>query len=263
MIALYIFIPHSHWLASIMIQLCIIYCINSSLNLKCSFIIVLLCLLFIATNYWHAVIADVAYRFKGTEVEFAIAQEQDFSNDLRALGLADWGEDVSIGLFGPGPKKYRMTEELTRESLTEFVEDYLSDDLTPYYMSEPPPRKGVGPVRTVVGSTFAKIAYDSSKNVVMKLCISSLSVCQEADVWYRRAADHYKEKDLVFGEINVGLNDIPLTKLKFDDLPALLFSPKGSKGEEDLIKINPVGDDSDLMYWLRKEFNIKTAKTEL
>ena len=216
----------------------------------------------IATRYWHSLIAEVAFNFKATEVDFAIGQELDFSQDLRALGLADWGEDVSIGLFGPGPKKYRMLEELTRDSLTEFVEDYLSDNLTPYYMSEPPPRKGVGPVRTVVGSTFSKIVYDSSKNVVVKFCVSSLSTCQEAEVWYRRAAANYNEKDLVFGEINVELNDVPITKMKFDELPALVFSPKGSKDEGDLIKIKQPDDDSDLMYWLRQEFNIKTSRTK-
>lgn len=40
----------------------------------------------------------------------------------RALGLSDWGEEVAIGLFAPGPLKYPMTEELTRDSLTEFIQ---------------------------------------------------------------------------------------------------------------------------------------------
>ena len=216
------------------------------------------------TKYWHSLLADVAVNFKATEIEFAIGQEEEFSHDLRALGLADWGEEVAIGLFAPGPKKYQMTEELTRDSLTEFLEDFLSDELTPYFMSEPPPKKGVGPVRTIVGTTFSKIVYDPSKNVLVKICIPSISTCQEADVWYSRAAAQYKQKDLVFGEINVELNDPPLSKTKFDDLPSFLFSPKGSKGEDDLIMVNPMPeDDRDLTLWLRQEFNIKTTRNEL
>ena len=40
----------------------------------------------------------------------------------RALGLADWGEDVAVGLFAPGPLKYPLTEEMTADSLTEFLQ---------------------------------------------------------------------------------------------------------------------------------------------
>lgn len=167
-----------------------------------------------------------------------------------------------MGLFAPGPLKYRMTEELTRDSLTEFVEGFLEETLTPYYMSEPAPKKGRGPVRTIVGSTFSKIVYDPSKNVVLKICIPSISACQEAEEWFFRAANKYKLKDLVFGEINVEQNDFPLVKTKFDELPAFLFSPKGSKGEGDLVVIHPIPeDDRDLTMWLRQEFNIKISNT--
>ena len=40
----------------------------------------------------------------------------------RALSLADWGEDVAVGLFAPGPLKYAMMEELTADSLSDFLQ---------------------------------------------------------------------------------------------------------------------------------------------
>ena len=157
-----------------------------------------------------------------------------------------------------------MTEELTRESLSEFVDDFFSNSLTPYYMSEPPPKKGSGPVRTIVGTTFSKIVYDPTKNVVVMVCIPSISACHEAAEWYPKVAGQYKYKDLVFGEINVELNDIPITTLKFDDLPTFLFSPKGSEGEEDLIRVDPLPEDNyDLTRWLREKQNIRVPKKEL
>lgn len=209
--------------------------------------------------YWHGVIADVANQFRSTELVFAIAREDQFPQDLNSLGLADWGEDVAVGLFGPSSKKYRLTEELDRDSLTEFVEDYFSDSLTPYLLSEVAPRKGLGPVRTVVGTTFNDIVYDTTKNVVMKLCIPSIPECKEADDWYFKAAGEYKQqKDIVFGEINVELNDITISKKKLEDLPLFLFSPKGSVGEDDLVNISPKPEaPQDLTMWLRQEFNIK------
>lgn len=204
-------------------------------------------------------IADVAKDYRSTELEFAIAKENEFSQDLKSLGLAEWGEDVAVGLFAPNSKKYRMTEELDRDSLREFIDDFLSDSLEPYLLSELAPRKGLGPVRTVVGSTFSDIVYDSTKNVVIKLCIPSIHECHEAEKWYFRAASEYKQqKDIVFGEINVELNDVSISKKKFKDLPAILFSPKGSVGEDDLVTVTPTPeDDRDLTMWLRQEFNIK------
>lgn len=47
-----------------------------------------------------------------------------YNNDYRSLDLSDWGEDVSVGLFAPGPLKYSMTEELTPDTLTDFIQVY-------------------------------------------------------------------------------------------------------------------------------------------
>jgi protein disulfide-isomerase A4 len=212
------------------------------------------------TLHWHSLIADVAVKYKDTELAFAIANEGDFAVDLRALGMSSWGEDVAVGLFAPGPKKYRLLEELTKDSLKEFVDSFLEGSLEPYYSSETPPKKGFGPVRTIVGTTFKKIVYDYSKNVVVLFCIPTLPKCKEASQWFSDAAKmFYKvDKNIVFGDINVELNDIPFEHFKFDDLPTLFFSPETSKGETDLIRIDPVpGDDSDLLYWLNNKAGIR------
>ena len=62
----------------------------------------------------------MAKDFQDSGLIFAIADEEEYANDLKALGLADWGEDVAVGLFAPGPLKYNMKEELTPESLREW-----------------------------------------------------------------------------------------------------------------------------------------------
>ena len=89
----------------------------------------------------------------------------------------------------PGPLKYHMHEELTRESLRDFVSGFLSGDLAPYRSSEPPPRKNKGAlVKTIVGSTFEKIVFDPKKNVMVMLCSPILPDCQNADQWYPKVA---------------------------------------------------------------------------
>ena len=204
----------------------------------------------------------MAVNYNDRDLVFAIANEDDFPNDIRALGFADWGEDVAVGLFAPGPKKYRLTDELSKDSLTEFLDAFFNNELELYFSSEPPPRKGAGPVRTVVGLTFEKIVYDPTKNVIILICIPAILECKEAAEWYPKAAKKFHDnKDIVFGEINVDLNDIPMTMFKFDQLPTFFFSPKQSKGEEDLLRIDPTPeDDLDLLLWLRRQGDIRPSK---
>ncbi len=57
-----------------------------------------------ATQYWHDVIASVAKDFTGSELVFAIADEASYMTveDLKALGMSEWGEEVAVGIFAPG-----------------------------------------------------------------------------------------------------------------------------------------------------------------
>lgn len=220
----------------------------------------------IDTKYWHSLVADVAVKYKDSDLAFAIANEAEFQPDLKALGFGSWGEDVAVGIYAPGPKKYRLTEELTRDSLTEFVEDFFSGDLKPYYNSEIPPKKNTGPVKTVVGTTFDKIVYNPKNSVIVMMCIPSVADCRDAAEWFDTAARKFfkKDKTVVFGSINVELNDVSFDHFRFDDLPTFFYSPKGSKGETDLIKIDPVPkDDIDLFGWLRSKARIQLPRDEL
>ena len=73
-------------------------------------------------------------------------------------------------------------------------------------------------------------------------------------------AEKYKGvKDLVFGEMNIALNDPPLGT-KFDSLPAYYFSAKGSS---EMVPVMPQPqDDADLVFFLKRKQNIKPLKTD-
>lgn len=212
------------------------------------------------TKYWHSVVTEVGSQYMDGDVVFAVADEEEFAVDLRSLGLGDWGEEVAVGIFAPGPLKYAMKEEFNVENLKQFVDDFLKGILLPYYSSEPPPKKGKGPVKTIVGSTFEDIVYSATEDVVVMLCGSKIKECKQASMWFHKAADKFykKQENVIFGDINVELNDVPLQLFKLDGLPTFFFSPKGSIGEESLVKIHPVPDsENDLLRWLRKNFDLK------
>ncbi len=153
-----------------------------------------------------------------------------------------------------------MLEELTPETLREFIQSFLNGELTPHLSSERAPRETKGTlVKTVVGATFSKIVLNPKKNVMVKLCIPSLPDCQKASEYFPKVAETFKGvKDLVFGEMNVALNDPPVVT-KFESLPAFYFSAKGS-GE--MIPITPQPqDDADLTFFLKRKQNIMPIKT--
>lgn len=154
-----------------------------------------------------------------------------------------------------------MTEELTPDSLREFLHAFLGGSLEPHISSEPPPRKSKGVlVKTIVGSTFRDIVLDPDKGVMVKLCIPPLPDCQKASEWYPKVAEKYQGmKDVVFGEMNVALNDPP-AGTKVESLPTFYFSPLGST-EMAMVTPQPT-DDADLIFFLKWKQNLKPPKSK-
>lgn len=56
------------------------------------------------------------------EYVFAIADEEDFADELKSLGLSESGEEVNVAILADGGKKFAMEpEELDSEVLRDFV----------------------------------------------------------------------------------------------------------------------------------------------
>lgn len=56
------------------------------------------------------------------EYTFAIADEEDYADELKSLGLSESGEEVNVGILGEGGKKYAMQpEEFDSDVLRDFV----------------------------------------------------------------------------------------------------------------------------------------------
>lgn len=63
---------------------------------------------------------DVAKDFP--EYTFAIADEEDYAEELKGLGLSESGEEVNVGILADGGKKYAMEPgEFDSEVLRDFV----------------------------------------------------------------------------------------------------------------------------------------------
>ncbi|KAJ8406921.1 hypothetical protein AAFF_G00291970 [Aldrovandia affinis] len=121
----------------------------------------------VATQFWRNKVLDVAKDFP--EYTFAIADEDDYADELKGLGLIDSGEEVNAGIFGEEGKKFAMEpEEFDSDVLREFVMAFKKGKLRPIIKSQPTPKSNKGPVKVVVGKTFDDIVMDTQKDVLIE-----------------------------------------------------------------------------------------------
>ena len=56
------------------------------------------------------------------QLTIAISDESEFEDELKSLGLDDWGEDVAIAIWASSREKYPLMEEYDSDSLREFIQ---------------------------------------------------------------------------------------------------------------------------------------------
>lgn len=194
-------------------------------------------------------IAQVASEFQSEKLRFVIADEELFRADMAEFGFTDWGEDVAVGIYAGGPHKFRMEEEVTIETLREFVQGYLDQSLKVYIKSEAISKSNFNSktlIKTLVGKNFEQVVFDPKRSVVVKLCFVQSEDCQNVQSKYEHVAKKYKKnKNILFAEMDVGRNDPPLS-IDVNKFPTIYLSPIGSREaiemkqsfstEEDLIQ---------------------------
>lgn len=167
-----------------------------------------------------------------------------------------------MGIFAPNNVRYPMQDELYPDSLREFVQDFLAGSLEPYLRSEPAPKKSkTSLVETVVGTTFRKFMQNAKSASLVKLCMPEASGCEEAEEHFRQVVIRYEgSTEVVFGEMNMALNDVPVGTELDPDLPAYLFSAKGSN---DIVQVSPKPtDENDIIFFLKYRNSIRPTVSD-
>ncbi|XP_007547928.1 protein disulfide-isomerase A4 isoform X1 [Poecilia formosa] len=183
----------------------------------------------IATQFWRSKVLDVAKDFP--EYTFAIADEEDYAEELKSLGLSESGEEVNVGILADGGKKFAMEpEEFDSEVLREFVVAFKKGKLQPIIKSQPVPKNNKGPVKVVVGKTFDEIVMDTQKDVLIEFYAPWCGHCKKLEPDYVALGKKYKsEKNLVIAKMDATANDVPNDIYKVEGFPTIYFAPSGSK----------------------------------
>ncbi|KZV37369.1 protein disulfide isomerase-like 1-3-like [Dorcoceras hygrometricum] len=167
------------------------------------------------------------------------------------LDNKDVGEEVSeyFGVTGTSPRviaytgnddarKFLLDGELTVSSIKSFGENFLLDNLRPFYKSDPIPEKNDGDVKIVVGNNFDEIVLDESKDVLLEIYAPWCGHCQTLEPIYNKLGKHLRGIDsLVIAKMDGTTNEHP--RAKPDGFPTLLFFPAGNKS------FDPITCDTD------------------
>ncbi|KAG8009401.1 Polycystic kidney disease 1 like 1 [Nibea albiflora] len=165
------------------------------------------------------------------EYTFAIADEEDYADELKSLGLSESGEEVNVGILADGGKKYAMEpDEFDSEVLRDFVKAFKKGKLSPIIKSQPVPKNNKGPVKVVVGKTFDDIVMDTQKDVLIEFYAPWCGHCKKLEPDYLALGKKYKgEKNLVIAKMDATANDVPNESYKVEGFPTIYFAPSNSK----------------------------------
>ncbi|KAM6900800.1 protein disulfide-isomerase A4 [Xenentodon cancila] len=182
-----------------------------------------------ATQFWRSKVLDVANDFP--EYTFAIADEEDYAEELKSLGLSESGEEVNVGLMSEGGKKFAMEpDDFDSEVLRDFVTAFKKGKLRPIIKSQPVPKSNNGPVKVVVGKTFDEIVMDTKKDVLIEFYAPWCGHCKKLEPDYLALGKKYKEeKNLVIAKMDTTANDVPNDSYKVEGFPTIYLAPSNAK----------------------------------
>ena len=226
---------------------------------------------------FHKLISEIAGERRRNFVFFFLSTTQKKTKELMK-GLQIGTNIPALVLYPPDNEtkkesdKFVLTSEketITKERINQFLEDFLSDKLTPYTISEPVPTNPVDEngIYKIVGSTFKHVlnVVFKGKYVIVNFCASN-ERCSDFEERFARVTRKLNENsNLTFAKFDLLLND--LNGLENEQTPTLVFFPN----VDNKIKSGRIFEGNlntiDIIRWTAKNFkdygyNVKVKSFE-
>ncbi|XP_043822504.1 protein disulfide-isomerase A4 [Dromiciops gliroides] len=214
----------------------------------------------VATQYWRNKVLEVAKDFP--EYTFAIADEDDYSSEVKDLGLSDSGEEINVAILAEGGKKYAMEpEEFDSDTLRDFVLAFKKGKLKAIIKSQPVPKNNKGPVTIVVGKTFDSIVMDPKSDVLIEFYAPWCGHCKQLEPVYTELGKKYKhQKNLVIAKMDATANDVTNDHYKVEGFPTIYFAPRTDKNNP--IKFENEKRDLEHLSAFVEDHSTKLSRTK-
>ncbi|OAY51627.1 protein disulfide isomerase-like 1-4 isoform X2 [Manihot esculenta] len=195
-------------------------------------------LLFATSNDSEKIIPifqEAAKLFKGKLIFVYVALDnEEVGKPVADYFGASGNEPTVVAYTGnDDSRKFVLSEEVSLDKIKTFAEEFLEDQLKPFFKSDPIPETNYGDVKIVVGNNFDELVLDESKDVLLEIYAPWCGHCQTLEPTYNKLAKHLRGiKSLVIAKMDGTRNEHP--RAKADGYPTILFFPAGNKSFEPL-----------------------------
>merc|ERR1712198_496094 len=215
------------------------------------------------TQFIRNKILNIAKHFVDSNLRFAIANEDEFEDEIKSLGLEDSGSDVNVACF-TDKQKFRMepVDEFESSDLAKFIEDLRTGRSKPFMRSMPIPKKQDAVVRKVVAHNYDEEIHKVKKDAVLFFYAPWCGHCKEFDPTYKKVAKKLlkNNENIVFGKFDGTGNDIPYMFPPLKGFPSLFFVSAYEK-------FDPIMYQGDRSYksvkdWINRHSSIFLSEDE-
>jgi len=216
------------------------------------------------TQYIRNKVVLVARNFLGSNLRFAISNEEEYAEEIKSLGFEDSGADVNIGCFSEKQKfRMKVTDEFEPEDLGEFIEDLRLGKVMPYMKSLPVPKSQEGQqVLKLVANNYDKEVHRVKKDAVVFFHAPWCGHCKEFDLIFKKIAKKMKvtNDNIVFGKFDATVNDVPYMFPPLKGYPSIFFLSAYEK-------FDPIQYQGDRTYksvkdWINRHSSIFLSEEE-
>jgi len=178
------------------------------------------------TQFIRKKIVEIAKHFTDSNLKFAVSNEDEFEDELKALGLEDSGADVNVACY-TDKQKFRMepVDDFESSDLAKFIEDLRTGKVKPYMKSMPVPKNQEGVIRKVVAHNYDEEIHKVKKDAVMFFYAPWCGHCKEFDPVFKKVAKKMlkNNENIVFGKMDGSANDIPYMFPPLKGFPSVFF----------------------------------------
>ena len=129
------------------------------------------------------------------------AESVNLKQEWPAVGVSDMTKNLKF--------PYDQSKKIKKADIKAWVDNILAGKVEPSLKSEPVPESNDGPVKVVVGTTYASIVKDLEKDVLVEFYAPWCGHCKKlASIW-EELGENIKSEKITIAKMDATANDLP------------------------------------------------------